>query len=163
MDNLIIFCAKYLFLAVVALYFLAIIQASPKHRKALVIAFVVAGGVAVVLDKIAGRLYYDPRPFISHHLKALIDHNPDNGFPSEHTVLTTTISAALIYYRRQLGILAFGLALLVGIGRVAAHVHSPIDIFGGILIGIAAGSSGYYLAERLLSSKRYGGRPVDSR
>jgi undecaprenyl-diphosphatase len=150
MDNLIIFCAKYLFVAVVGIYILAIIQASPKHRKALVLAFVIAGIIAVVLDKLAGKLYYDPRPFVTHHLKPLISHSADNGFPSEHTVFTTTISAALIYYRRRLGTLSFGLALLVGIGRVAAHVHSPIDIIGGILIGIAAGSGGYFLAERIL-------------
>jgi undecaprenyl-diphosphatase len=150
MDNLIIFCAKYLFVAVVGIYILAIIQASPKHRKALVLAFVIAGIIAVVLDKLAGKLYYDPRPFVTHHLKPLISHSADNGFPSEHTVFTMTISAALIYYRRRLGMVAFGLALLVGIGRVAAHVHSPIDIIGGILIGIAAGSGGYFLAERIL-------------
>jgi undecaprenyl-diphosphatase len=150
MDNLIIFCAKYLFVAVVAIYFLAIIQASPKHRKALVLTFLIAGVIAVILDKLAGKLYYDPRPFVSHHLKPLISHSADNGFPSEHTVLSVTISTALIYYRRRLGAIAFGLALVVGIGRVAAHIHSPIDIIGGILIGLIAGSGGYFLAERIL-------------
>jgi undecaprenyl-diphosphatase len=164
MDNLIIFGARYLFLAVIALYFLAVIQAGPKHRKSLVLAFVIAGMIAVVLDKLGGRLYYDPRPFVSHHLKPLISHSADNGFPSEHTVFTTTISAALIYYRRRLGALALALALIVGIARVAAHVHSPIDIIGGIAIGAAAGSAGYFLAGRILKNpKRFGGRLSGSR
>ena len=163
MDSIIIFCAKYLFVAIVLLYALALYQASRKHKKALLISFVIAGITAVILYKIAGKLYYNPRPFVSQHIKPLIPHSADNGFPSEHTIFTMTISSVLYYYRRRLGWLAFALSLIVGLGRIAAHIHSPIDIIGGTIIGIASGSLAYWLTNRLLESKRSGGRSADSK
>lgn len=145
MDSLIIFCAKYLFILVVLLYIAAFVQASPRQRKAYVVALVIAGVVAVVLDKLCGKLYYDPRPFVSQHYLPLIQHAADNGFPSEHTVFCMTIAALLTFYRRGIGIFAILVALIVGLARIDVHVHSPIDILAGVLIGIIAASVGYYL------------------
>ena len=154
MDSIIIFCAKYLFIAVLLLYLAALWQASPKYRKQLLLGFVAAGAVALLLDKLGGKLYYDPRPFVTHHIKPLIDHAADNGFPSEHTVLTFTIGALLVAFRPKLGALTLLLALIVGISRVAAHIHSPIDIIGGILSGIIAGTAGYYVSQKFVPSKK---------
>lgn len=145
MDSVVIFCAKYLFVLVVLLYLLALFQASRHQRKAYVAALIIAGIVAVILDKLGGKLYYDPRPFISHHYVPLIQHVADNGFPSEHTTFSMTIAVTLAYYRRHLGWLAILVALIVGLARIDVHVHSPIDIIGGILIGVIAGTIGYYL------------------
>jgi undecaprenyl-diphosphatase len=150
MDNLIIFCAKYLFIIVVLLFLLAWAQAGKKHKLEMALAIITAGVIAVILDKLSSKLYYDPRPFVTHHLKPLVTHAADNGFPSEHTLFTITLSTVLIFYRPKLAKLSFALALLVGIGRIAAHVHSPIDIIGGIIMGLAAGYGGYYLAPRLI-------------
>jgi undecaprenyl-diphosphatase len=148
MDSVIIFCAKYLFILVVLLYLAALWQAGPKHRKSLIIGLIIAGVAAVILDKAAGKLYYDPRPFTTHSFKPLITHSADNGFPSEHTAFSMTIAALIFFYRRRLGAAMAIIALVVGIARVAAHVHSPIDIAGGALIGILAGYLGYWLAEK---------------
>lgn len=164
MDSVIIFCAKYLFIAVILLYLLAIIQASKKHHKALVVSFIIAGIIAVILDKLGGKLYFDPRPFASHHVTPLIQHTADNGFPSEHTIFSMTMALLLLFYRRRLGALAVLTALVVGIARVAAHVHSPIDIIGGIIIAAIAASGGYLVAGKLLSQPRLrAGRSPDSR
>jgi undecaprenyl-diphosphatase len=151
MDSVIIFCAKYLFIAVVLLYLLALVQASRKHRKALIVSLIVAGVIAVVLDKLGGKLYYDPRPFVSQHLNPLIQHSADNGFPSEHTVFSMTIAILLTYYRRRLGVLAVLIAYIVGVARVAAHVHSPIDIIGAIIIAAIAATIGYKSADKILN------------
>ena len=154
MDNLIIFGAKYLFVVVVLIYGLALWQASPKHRKQLLVGLVVAGIIAVILDKIGGKLFYDPRPFVTHHIKPLVAHSADNGFPSEHTILTFAIGSLIAAFRPKLGGLALVLALLVGISRVAAHIHSPIDIIGGAAIGLAAGAAGYYASQKFLLPKK---------
>lgn len=164
MDSVIIFCAKYLFAAVILLYVLAVYQASKRDRKALVIAVVIAGITAVILDKLSGKLYYDPRPFVTHNVTPLIKHAADNGFPSEHTILSMTIAILLFYYRRRLGALAIVIAYIVGVARIAAHVHSPIDIIGGIVIGIIAAAAGYFAAKKLLDEpKRRADRQPDSR
>jgi undecaprenyl-diphosphatase len=163
MDSVIIFCAKYLFVVVILLYLWAIFQASKRDRKALVAAFIIAGIVAVILDKLGGKLYYDPRPFVSHSVTPLIKHAPDNGFPSEHTIFSMTTAVLLFYYRRRLGGLAIVIAYIVGAARVAAHVHSPIDIIGGIIMAIIAASAGYFVTEKWLGAKRHAVRPQDSR
>jgi undecaprenyl-diphosphatase len=164
MDSVIIFCAKYLFVVVVLLYLWAIYQASQRDRKALVIAVVIAGITAVILDKIGGKVYYDPRPFVSQHITPLIRHSADNGFPSEHTTFSMTIAILLLYYRRRLGALAVIIAYIVGVARIAARVHSPVDIVGGIVIGIIAATAGYFIVKKLLGEpKRRAVRQPDSR
>lgn len=156
MDSIIIFCAKYLFVFVVIIFGWAWLQAGRKYKIHMAAAIILAGLVAAVLDKAAGKLYYDPRPFVTHHVTSLVAHAADNGFPSEHTLFTFTVAMVLYFYRPKLSYLAFGLALLVGIGRAAAHVHSPIDIIGGIILGVAAGWAGHQLAKVL--AKKYGKR-----
>lgn len=154
MDNVIIFCAKYLIIFVVLIFIWAWLKAPRRLKEQMAAAIVLAGIIAGILDKIAGKLYYDPRPFVSHHVTPLVSHAADNGFPSEHTILSFTIAAVLYFYRPKMGYLAFGLAALVAFGRMAAHVHSPIDIIGGIAIGLVAAVAGNYLAKRLLAKRR---------
>jgi len=148
MDSLIIFGAKYLFLAVVLIFCVAWLQASRKFKVNMALAIVLAGVVAGILDKTAAKLFYDPRPFVSQHITPLVSHAADNGFPSEHTLFTFVIAAVLYFYRPKLSYLAFGLAAIVGVSRVAAHVHSPIDIIGGIIFGLVAGYTGYFLTAK---------------
>ncbi|HET7827393.1 MAG TPA: phosphatase PAP2 family protein [Candidatus Saccharimonadales bacterium] len=151
MDSLIIFGAKYLFIALPLIFILALYQAGRPDRKRLIAAIAIALIVAGILDKIASKLYYDPRPFITHpNIKPLLNHAADNGFPSEHTLFSFTFASLIFLFRRRLGGLALGLALIVGICRVAAHVHSPIDIIGGIIIGLTAGYAGKAIAGYLL-------------
>lgn len=150
MDSIIIFCAKYLFVLVVILALVAWFQAGNKLKKQMLAAAVCAIVLAVIMDKLAGKLFYDPRPFVSQNIKPLIAHAADNGFPSEHTLFSTTLAVLLYIYRPRLGMAALAVAIVVGIARVAAHVHSPIDIIGGFVIGIAAGIGGYLIARRFL-------------
>jgi undecaprenyl-diphosphatase len=154
MDTLITFGAKYLFLAVVLLWAAAWLQASRRHRAEIAWATFIAVVIAAVLDKIAGKLYYDPRPFVSHHVHPLVAHAADNGFPSEHTLFSITLGMVLFLYRPKLGMLALAIALIVGIARVAAHVHSPIDIAGGIAMGVVSGYAGYFAASRWITAKK---------
>jgi undecaprenyl-diphosphatase len=150
MDQIVIFCAKYMVAAVVLLWLIAWLQASKKPRLSLTTATIIAVFIATILDRIISRLYYDPRPFVTHHITPLVAHASDNGFPSEHTLFSITLASVLFFYRPKLGYLAFAIGIVVGISRVAAHVHSPIDIIGGIFIGTIAGYAGYQIAPKLL-------------
>lgn len=164
MDSVIVFCAKYLFVAVPLLYLVALAQAPKKQRKTMIVSLIIASIVAVILDKLGGKLYYDPRPFVSQHIKPLVEHSADNGFPSEHTTFSMTIGILLFFYRRKLGGLAIVIAYIVGMARIAAHVHSPVDILGAFAIAIIAASVGYYASKKWLSSpKHHVGRSADSR
>jgi undecaprenyl-diphosphatase len=95
----------------------------------------VAGGVlALVLSAIASRLYYDPRPFVTHHLTPIIPHAADNGFPSDHAMFTSLLAFTMALYSRRTAIVLLVIALLVSWARVAAHIHNPIDIVGSFVI-----------------------------
>lgn len=154
MDSIVTFCAKYLVIAVVLIWAFAWVKASRKYKFEITLATALAVIIAAIIDKIAGKLYYDPRPFVSHHVTPLFRHAADNGFPSEHTLFSVTIAASLFFYRPKLGVLAFVIAIIVGSARVAAHVHSPIDIIGGIVIGLIAGWVGYFLARFVIARSR---------
>ena len=154
MDNLIIFSAKYLIFILVLIILLVWLKSSAKMRWQFAAAMVLAGIAAFALSRITGALYYHPRPFVAQHITPLISHGSDNGFPSEHTLLAMTLSTVVYYYRRRLAAGLFGLTLLVGISRVLAHVHSPIDILGGLLLGALAGWVGHWLARKFFPQKK---------
>lgn len=146
MDSLIIFCAKYVIVFVVLGWLVAMWRIRKDLRLQFLVATVLAGIIAVVLSRIASKLYYDPRPFVSQHIKPLIDHAADNGFPSDHALFTMTLTAVTYFYSRKLaGLMLIG-TILVGLARVLAHVHSPLDIVTGWLIGCVGAAAGYYIA-----------------
>lgn len=144
MNSVIIFCAKYLLFAVVLV--MAYTWYKTNKRLEFVLAVILAALTALIVAKLAGALYYDPRPFVTEHVKPLIPHGTDNGFPSEHTIAAITLTTVIFFYRKKFAAAALALSLVVGIARVAAHVHSPIDIIGGIIIGIIAGYLGYKIS-----------------
>lgn len=154
MNSLIIFCAKYLIVGVGLIGLALWLQVNKKTKIKLAVATVSALTVAYVLSKIASKLYYDPRPFVKNPSQApLFAHAADNGFPSDHSWVGMTVAAILFYYRKNLAWLASGLAIIVGVSRVLAHVHSPIDIIAGFAIGAIAAIAGQMVAKRLLLEK----------
>lgn len=156
MDSLIIFGAKYLFIIVVLIFCAAWLLAPRKTKVNMAVAIVLAAIIAGILDKLTSKLFYDPRPFVTHHITPLVSHAADNGFPSEHTLFTFVIATVLYFYRPRLGILAGLFAAIVGICRVAARVHSPIDVVGGAIMGVAAGVAGYFLLYGYISRRSKG-------
>lgn len=153
-NDIIIFCAKYL-VFIVALIAVAYWVRLNKNRKIQLAWSVVAGVIAaLVLAKVAGKFYYHPRPFVVDHIKPLVAHGNDNGFPSEHTAVAMTLATVLYFYRRKLAAGLFVLSVLVGLGRIWAHVHSPLDILGGLVIGLVGGLIGYYLVEYLRPTQK---------
>lgn len=138
MNTLIILAAKYFIVISCIIAAWAVWRAAAPKRFEFLARFVGAGALSLILAKIAGALYYDPRPFFSQHIVPLIPHAADNGFPSDHTLLAAWIGFSIFIINRRLGILALGVAILVGLSRIAAHVHSPIDIIGSFVISCLA-------------------------
>lgn len=95
--------------------------------------------LAFIIANLLHRLFYNPRPFVVEHIKPLILHAANNGFPSDHTLLVISIASILFVYNKRLGIFLFILGLIVGFARIYAKVHHPVDILGSI--GIATSST----------------------
>ncbi len=133
-DYFFIFGAKYLFLlapAVASIWLLRL----PKDQKRKVAAFgLIALPAIYVAAKIGSALYFDPRPFVVGGFSPLIPHKADNGFPSDHTLITAAIASVVYYFNKNVSTAIWWLAVMVGISRVYAGVHHPVDILGSLAI-----------------------------
>ena len=147
MDAVIVFVANYLYLFVILILGIAVLQESKDKRVKFVAAIIVSGIIAFILSRIAGKIYYDKRPFVREHIKPLFYHKPDNGFPSDHALLTGTLTAIAYFYNKKWATVMLIPTILIGIARVLARVHSPLDIAGGWVFGIIGSFAGYYLVE----------------
>jgi undecaprenyl-diphosphatase len=121
----------WLSVAIVAVYWL---RAKVRVKISLTWQLVAGGVLALVLSFIASRLFYDTRPFVTHHLTPIIPHAADNGFPSDHAMFTSFLAFTMVLYSKRTAIVLFIIALLVSWARVAAHIHNPIDIVGSFVI-----------------------------
>ena len=146
---MVIFLAKYLIFIVALVAFGAWLQTNAKARLQLGLSILLAVFTAIILTKLASIFYFHHRPFIVNGTIPLVTHGDDNGFPSDHVLVAATLASVVYFYWRKLGMILMVLALLVGLGRVWAGVHWPIDILGGLIIGAFAGWAGYELAKKI--------------
>ncbi|HEY4699609.1 MAG TPA: phosphatase PAP2 family protein [Nitrososphaerales archaeon] len=97
--------------------------------------------VVALVGSISKEIIQRPRPSISE-LKLLIPSESDYSFPSGHTMIVTSCSAVVIgLFRDSLRrkIISIGLvteAALVSFSRIYVGVHYPLDVLGGVLLGL---------------------------
>lgn len=92
--------------------------------------------VSYIVGKTAGLLFETIRPFVKMGISPLVEHVADNGFPSEHTLYALIIAGVIFTVHRSLGIILATLGVAVGIARILAFVHNPIDIIGSAAIAL---------------------------
>jgi len=61
------------------------------------------------------------------------------SYPSGHTAFIFAVATVIYYYNKSLGKAFFVFSFFIGVSRVVAGAHWPSDIFGGALLGVAAG------------------------
>ena len=99
-----------------------------------------AGLTSYLIAKFLASIYQPSleRPFETLGIApgALYLNNP--GFPSDHALFVTAITAAVWFEtrRKKTTILLIALVILICLGRVLANVHSPVDVIGGVLLGL---------------------------
>ena len=97
-----------------------------------------AGLTSYVVAKILGLMYQPEqlRPFelLGVNPGAAYLNNP--GFPSDHALFAMFLVLAVWYAlrRRSITIIMLTMALLVGVGRILALVHTPLDVVGGMAV-----------------------------
>ena len=153
MDSLIKFTAQYVIVAVIAGVVVAWYKAPKDNRWRFTLSVAVAGVIALVLARLASKMYYDPRPFVTQHVQPLFYHAPNNGFPSDHSLLAMALTATVYFFNKKLAWIMLALTAFIGVARVLAKVHSPIDIVGAWLIGIIGAVAGYYLVNYHLAKR----------
>lgn len=138
MEIVIIFLASRLPSLIVGGVLLSTFFISDKRRTEFILLLLLVSVGSLLLGGIAGLLIENPRPFVTEQIIPLIPHDPTNGFPSTHTLVTVSLALVVFVYEKRIGAVLFLLAILVGVGRVLAHVHSVVDVLGGITISIVA-------------------------
>ncbi len=108
-----------------------------------------AGLTAYLLAKFIGSIYQPSleRPFEMQGVLPGASYLDNPGFPSDHMLFVAAITLAVWFETRHKILTAslVVLSLTVGLGRVLALVHAPIDIIGGIVIA-CIGALWYFTA-----------------
>lgn len=162
MDSFVIFSAEYVIAApaiILGAYYFT--RACPAQKRMTLFA-VPAGILSYALGLLGNFIYYDPRPFVVGHFTPLIAHLPDNGFPSDHTLLAATLASVGMYWNKWLGLLLWILAGIIAIARVYVGLHHPTDVIGSIIIAIVAVSIWRAVVEYAIPQGLFsvgGGRP----
>ncbi len=103
--------------------------------------------------------YFFPtlRPFLVDGQPVLTLSVPqDASFPSQHTALAFALAVTIFMHDKRVGWFFLMSALAIGVARVLANVHYPIDIFGGAFLGtiVAVITEKAHLFKLLSSTRR---------
>ena len=89
-----------------------------------------------IITELIRALYSRPRPFVALEIEPLINHSLTPAFPSGHAAAFFALAIAVFLINRKLGIWLIAGSVLMGIARVAAGVHWPLDIVAGALVAL---------------------------
>ena len=98
-----------------------------------------------------------PRPYtnegsIFHELWLVMGQHSesDKSFPSGHTTAAfSAMTAVFLVGNRRISWTAFIFGILMGVSRIYLAVHYASDVLGGIVVGLAAGSIGYFICTKI--------------
>jgi len=148
-DWFFIFLAKYVVYLIVLIFIFNVLFKLDGLKKKISIILLTAFSIIIsrgVLTEVIRFFYNAPRPFDNPNIQSLIGHESGFSFPSGHMTFLIPIALWNFSINKKLGIWLSVLTILVGLGRVTSGVHYPIDIFGGIVVGVI----GFYSAKFLL-------------
>lgn len=139
-DILFLFCAEYLIFIALFIVFIFIFIKHKNNIKSSFkkIIFVTSpAAISWAFTDVLKSILETPRPFmVFEEIKPLFLHGGFDSFPSGHSTFMSAFALSVYFLNKKLGIFIFILAIIIGISRLIAGVHFPIDIVGGFLIGI---------------------------
>jgi len=139
LDGVIVFFGeRYIYFVVAFVVSLAIFAFARQQPRLIETATLslLSGALSFVLATTIKLLTHRSRPFLVMHVKQLLS-DSSFAFPSGHTTFLCAMAVAAFPEERALGAIMFASAILVGSGRIAAGIHWPSDVIGGLLVGTA--------------------------
>lgn len=136
-GGLVIFLAAYLqyFLLAAAIYLFFKKEKNWRRRFFIFLVFVFSEILSRGLLAETIRFFWPRlRPFQVLGFSPLINHTITASFPSGHMSFYFVLALSIFLLDKKWAYFFVGAVLLMGLARVAAGVHWPLDILGGIVI-----------------------------
>lgn len=92
--------------------------------------------IGLFINFVLGHIFYESRPFVTHHVHLLIQHAKDASFPSDHTTGAFSLALAVLLRHRKIGSGMILFAILTGFSRIYVGHHYPFDVLGSIVISL---------------------------
>ncbi|OGI46637.1 hypothetical protein A2121_00370 [Candidatus Nomurabacteria bacterium GWB1_40_6] len=156
LDEVVVFTAETLpyvviILAGLFLLFFLPAQAGRKSWRELFLVFA-SSGVAYVFSKILKILIHTNRPFVEFSNVQVLGSATGFAFPSGHATFFMALAIAIFILHKKAGCVFIIFALLIGLARIVAGVHFPIDILGGFILGAGISYLVAYLAKNVYNT-----------
>ena len=123
-------------------------------------AFIIARfGVA----KLVNIFYKKARPYQAYNLHPVFsrlfswEYTDHNSFPSRHIISLAAIATIVFLFYPGIGLMIFGLMVMMGIGRIFFGYHYPSDAISGTILGIATALGVYFIAGFFMVSRLFTG------
>jgi len=110
-----------------------------KNFKITAYFFITAVVSRFIFGEIIKRVVARPRPFELHQVTQLIPEDLHMSFPSGHMSFFFAFSTAVYLYNKKAGIICYIVRVLMGLARIYTGVHYPLDILGGMVLGVLVG------------------------
>jgi membrane-associated phospholipid phosphatase len=134
MDNLIVFLNTYnvfILVAIVLAYFWFV-----SKQRAETVRIFLSVMLAAVISLALKYFFNYPRPFEVEQTSALAGLSTSPSFPSLHTAVAFAAATNVTFHKRSIGLALLMAAVIIGLGRILADVHYPLDVFMGVIIGM---------------------------
>lgn len=136
MEDLIVeffasFFIYFLFAGLIVLWFI-----DGKIKKEQVVHALFAAFTAWLITALIKHFFPTLRPFMVNGKETDVLIKPlDGAFPSGHSAEAFALAVTVFMHDRKFGWWFLASALIIGVARVLANVHYPIDIVGGAFVG----------------------------
>lgn len=102
---------------------------------------IMVGLTSLLVGKVMSLLYQPAfaRPFLELGTQPGAAYIDNPGFPSDHALLATVAVIAVYVATRNKPLLVMlaAIVIVMGVGRILALVHTPLDVAAGIIAGIS--------------------------
>lgn len=125
------FLIWFLYAGLIILWFI-----DGKIEKEQVIHALLASLIAWTIAFFIKQIFPTVRPFIVNGGGVDVLFRPTDGaFPSQHTTLAFAVAVTIFMHDKKVGWFYLIGAIAIGVARILANVHYPVDILGGAFIG----------------------------